>query len=65
MSNYDLIAQLIELASRESDAHKAEQRERGCYWYTGHKNKAKRAITMARELLLEASKELDKPCNTK
>lgn len=65
MKKFDLALSLIELASRESDAHKAEQRERGCYWYTGHKNKAKRAITMARELLLEASKELDTPCSTK
>ena len=62
MINYGLIAQLIELASRESAAHKAEQREHGHYWYTGHKNKAKRAITMARELLIEASKELDAQC---
>lgn len=37
----------------------AVAREGHKYWYTGHKNKARRAIQMARDMLLELRKEID------
>jgi hypothetical protein len=58
MKNYDLIIAMIKRAKAEIEGHTVHQKEHP-YWYSGHKNKAKRAITTARELLLEAEKELE------
>lgn len=58
MKNYDLIIAMIKRAKTEIDKHTTQKKEEP-YWYSGHKNKAKRAITTARELLLEAEKELE------
>lgn len=57
MKNYDIIIALIVRAKAEMDSHTAKKTEHP-YWYSGHKNKAKRAIVTARELLLEAEKEM-------
>ena len=55
MENYKMILALVEMANKEVKTHNEEKKE---YLYSGHKNKAKRAILMARELLLEESKKL-------
>jgi preprotein translocase subunit SecA len=57
MENYDLIIEMLKRAKAETEAHKQSIKEHP-YWYSQHMSKAKRAITTARELLLEASKEL-------
>ena len=59
MKNRGTIVLLIERAESEIKAHN-EAIKKNSYWNSGHKNKAKRAILTARELLLEASKQLDK-----
>ena len=61
MKNYDLIIAMIKRAKAEIEGHTVHQKEYP-YWYSGHKNKAKRAIQTARELLLEAGEELDGDC---
>ena len=61
MKNYNLIIAMVNRAKLESAAHKSAV-TLSPYWYSGHKNKAKRAIQTARELLLEAGKELDGDC---
>lgn len=42
----------------EIEQHASEIQEHPS-WYSGHKNKAKRAILTAREILLDIAKELD------
>ena len=58
MKNRDTIIAMVDRAIKEVEAHRQATREH-CYWYSGHKGKAKRAIMTARELLQEASKALD------
>lgn len=58
MKNYDAIVAMINRANTEIKAHRKEKSVH-VYWYSGHKNKAKRAIITAREMLLEAAKELE------
>ena len=58
MKNYEMIIEMVGRANNEILAHRKEKSQHS-YWYSGHKNKAKRAIVLARELLLEAAKELD------
>jgi hypothetical protein len=58
MKNYDLIIEMVKRANMEIIAHEQGKKEHP-YWYSQHMSKAKRAITTARELLLEASKGLD------
>ncbi len=57
MENYKMIIALAERANREIKTHNETKKEHPC-WYSGHKNKAIRAILTARELLLEESKKL-------
>lgn len=49
---------IIERAGAEIKKHR-EETLKPFFGYSGHKNKAKRALQMAREMLLEISKELD------
>lgn len=55
MKNRELIIAMVNRAIAEVEARKEQ---RGLF--TGHKARAKRAIITARELLLEASKDLDR-----
>ena len=55
---FDVIFAMVNRAKREIELHKLEIKEHPC-WYSGHKSKAQRAISVARELLLEASKSLE------
>lgn len=58
MKEFNVIISLIDRARKEIELHKqAKKIHPG--WDSGHKNKAKRAILTARELLLEESKGLD------
>ena len=57
MKDYELIISMINRAQKEIVLHKKEKAEHE-YWYSGHKGKAERAIKTARELLLEASKDI-------
>ena len=59
MKNFSAIIALISRANSEIGLHQQFIRSHP-YGESGHKTKAKRAITMAREMLLEESKLLDK-----
>jgi hypothetical protein len=58
MKEFNTIISLIDRANNEIKRHKKIKKEHPA-WYSGHKNKAQRALLTARELLLEESKRLD------